>query len=130
MPVTATHLMFTGDASDAIALYTSTFPSFRIDRIARYGAGEAGAEGTVKRADGALADHALVIIDSPVTHAFTFTPSMSLFVTFDSRDELQAAFAALSEGGQVLMPPGDYGFSTWFAWCTDRFGVSWQLNLD
>jgi predicted 3-demethylubiquinone-9 3-methyltransferase (glyoxalase superfamily) len=22
-----------------------------------------------------------------------------------------------------------YGFSTWFAWCSDRFGVSWQLNV-
>jgi hypothetical protein len=40
-----------------------------------------------------------------------------------------AAFAALSAGGQVFMPLDNYRFSRRFGWCTDRFGVSWQLNL-
>ena len=30
----------------------------------------------------------------------------------------------------MLMPPGDYGFSRKFAWLNDRFGVSWQINLE
>ena len=68
-------------------------------------------------------------IDSFVEHAFTFTPSMSLFVDCDDRAQLDRAFERLSEQGKVLMPPAAYGFSTWFAWVQDRFGVSWQLNL-
>jgi uncharacterized glyoxalase superfamily protein PhnB len=35
----------------------------------------------------------------------------------------------LSEQGGVLMPLGNYGFSTRFGWVNDRFGVSWQLNV-
>jgi predicted 3-demethylubiquinone-9 3-methyltransferase (glyoxalase superfamily) len=67
--------------------------------------------------------------DSPPVHAFDFTPSMSIFVQCDSETELDRVFAALAEGGKVLMPPGDHGFSKKFGWCNDRFGVSWQVNF-
>jgi predicted 3-demethylubiquinone-9 3-methyltransferase (glyoxalase superfamily) len=67
--------------------------------------------------------------DSPVKHGFSFTPSSSTFVDFDSTSELERVFSVLSEGGQVLMPLGNYGFSEKFGWLNDKFGVSWQLNL-
>jgi predicted 3-demethylubiquinone-9 3-methyltransferase (glyoxalase superfamily) len=54
---------------------------------------------------------------------------MSIFVECDNEAELDRVFAALGEGGKILMPPGNYGFSTKFGWCNDRFGVSWQINL-
>jgi predicted 3-demethylubiquinone-9 3-methyltransferase (glyoxalase superfamily) len=43
--------------------------------------------------------------------------------------EQERVFQKLSEGGGVLMPLDNYGFSTRFGWINDRFGVSWQLNL-
>jgi predicted 3-demethylubiquinone-9 3-methyltransferase (glyoxalase superfamily) len=128
-PKVATHLMFSGNASAAMELYGSVFPGFRVERIERYRAGEPGPEGTVKRADATLHGHALIFIDSPVKHAFSFTPAVSLFVDCTTRDELESAFSTLSSGGQVLMPLDNYGFSTRFGWCADRFGVSWQLNF-
>jgi predicted 3-demethylubiquinone-9 3-methyltransferase (glyoxalase superfamily) len=70
-----------------------------------------------------------MFIDSPAKHAFTFTPSFSFFVETESEDELRRLAAALGEGGSVMMPLGDYGFSRLFTWVSDRFGVSWQLNL-
>lgn len=129
MPSVATHLMFTGEASSALELYAAVFPQFRVDTVERYGAADAGPAGTIKRADVTFGDHRLVVIDSPVKHAFGFTPAMSLFVDFEAAGPLDAAFATLSDGGQVMMPIADYGFSRRFGWCSDRFGVSWQLNL-
>jgi uncharacterized protein (TIGR02246 family) len=123
-----TQLMFDGSAEEAMNFYVSLFKG-SITRIEKYGAGELGKEGTVKRAEFTLAGHRLACIDSPAKHAFTFTPSISLFVECRDEGELDAAFGKLAEGGTVMMPPGAYGFSTKFVWVSDRFGVSWQLNL-
>ncbi len=122
-------LMFEGCAEKAMNFYISLFPNSAVNRIERYGPGEPGAEGSVKRADFTVSGQPIMCIDSPVKHGFTFTPSVSLFVECESEAELDSAFGQLSSGGSVLMPPAGYGFSTKFAWINDQFGVSWQLNL-
>src|SRR3954468_16636663 len=124
-----TFLMFDGKDEEAMTFYVSLFQGSEVTRVEKYGPGEPGKEGSVKKADFTLAGHRMACIDSPVRHAFTLTPSISLFVECGEEAELDRAFAALSEGGAVLMPPGNYGFSQKFAWVSDRFGVSWQLNL-
>ena len=125
----ATFLMFDGVAEEAMNFYVSLFKGSAITRIERYGRGEQGAEGSVKRADISLGGHNLICFDSPVKHNFTFTPAISIFVDCENEAELDEAFNQLSAGGEVLMPLDNYGFSTKFGWVNDRFGVSWQLNL-
>lgn len=124
-----TFLMFEGQAEEAMTFYISLFPDSGIQQIRRYGPEGPGREGSVLHAVFTLAGRPHMAIDSPSPHAFTFTPSMSLFVTCESEAELDRLFAALSEGGEVLMPRDNYGFSRRFAWVADRFKVSWQLNL-
>ena len=122
-------LMFEGTAEEAANLYVSVFRDSSIQSIERWAPGEPGAEGSVKQCFFTVAGLRLRCFDSPAHHAFTFTPSLSLFVDCESEAELDAAFARLSADGQVMMGPGNYGFSAKFAWVSDRFGVSWQLNL-
>ena len=122
-------LMFQGEAGAAIALYRELIPGAEIKRLEHYGPGEPGPEGQVSRAVLVIAGQELMIIDSPPVHAFTFTPSVSLFVDCADEAEIQHLFAGLSEEGEVLMPLNNYGFSLRFGWVDDRFGVSWQLNL-
>ena len=124
----STFLMFDGVAEQAMNFYVSLFDG-SITHVERYGPGENGAEGLVRNAAFELQGHRLICFDSPVKHAFTFTPSISLFVECRSEDELDRAFRQLSEGGAVLMELGNYGFSRKFGWTNDRFGVSWQLKL-
>ena len=124
-------LMFQGSnrAETAMALYVSLFPDAEILSIERYGPGEQGAEGSVKVAAFRLGGQTVKCIDSPVSHAFDFTPSFSFFIDCDSEEELTRLSTALAEDGKILMPPEEYGFSRRFTWVNDRFGVSWQINL-
>ncbi len=39
-------------------------------------------------------------------------------------------FAALAEGGQVVMPLGRTFWAAAFGMVTDRFGVTWMINLE
>ncbi len=124
-----TFLMFVGQAEEAMRLYISLFPDSEIVSISRYGEGEEGAAGTVRHAVFALNGQDFMCIDSAPVHDFTFTPAMSLHVTCATEGEIAALFAALAEGGQVLMPLDVYPFARKYAWINDRYGVSWQLSL-
>lgn len=124
-----TFLMFEGTAEEAMTFYLSLFDDAEVVSISRYGADGPGKEGSVQQATFSLAGQPFMCIDSPMEHAFTFTPAMSLFVQCASEAELDRLYAALAEHGAELMPLGNYGFSAKFGWVNDRFGVSWQLNL-
>ena len=123
-------LMFQdGNAEEAMQFYTSLIEDSEIKNIIRYGANESGEEGTVMQATFTLKGQEFMCIDSNIQHDFSFTPSFSIFVTCDTEDEIDHIYQKLQEGGQALMPLGNYGFSQKFGWLNDHFGVSWQLNL-
>lgn len=123
-------LMFQGGkAEEAMNYYTSLIGNSKITSISRYGENEAGDEGTVMHAIFSLKGREFMCIDSNVKHAFTFTPSFSIYITCDSEEEINNLYEGLFMDGEALMPLGDYGFSKKFGWVNDRFGVSWQLNL-
>ena len=124
-------LMFQGNtAEEAMNFYVSLFPDGKIVEILRYGPGQAGAVGSIFKAAFSIGGQSVMCIDSPVKHDFSFTPSISFFVVCESDEEIRRLASRLSEGGTELMPLGDYGLSRQFAWVSDRFGVSWQLNLE
>lgn len=122
-------LMFQGHAAEALDLYFSLFPGAQVIGRQDYGPDGPGAPGTIMTAEVELAGQRLRVSDSPIPHAFTFTPSLSLFVDRLALADFERLFTGLAAGGKVLMPPDTYGFSTRFAWVNDRFGVSWQLNV-
>lgn len=117
-----TCLMFSGQAEEAIRLYTSVFSPAEIEQIVHQ------ENGMVLHATFLLKGQRLMVIDNHVEQ-HEFTPAMSLCVTCDTEEEIDRAFEQLSQSGKVLMPLGAYPFSKKFAWVEDRYGVSWQLSL-
>jgi predicted 3-demethylubiquinone-9 3-methyltransferase (glyoxalase superfamily) len=130
------HLLFVGEqcgkAEEAITFYTSLFKNSRLLQIEWYSEGENKEEtaGTVKLARFSLNGQEFMALDSGRQHPFTFTPAMSIFVQCETESEVDTLFQRLSEGGTVLMPLDKYPFSEKFGWVADKYGVSWQVNLE
>jgi predicted 3-demethylubiquinone-9 3-methyltransferase (glyoxalase superfamily) len=125
----APFLMFQdGCAEEAMNFYVGLIPRSEVVRVERYGPEGPGAEGSVINAHFVLDGLPVMCSDSTVQHLFSFTPSVSLFLTSRSEAEVDRITEALAAEGETLMPAGDYGFSRRFAWVNDRFGVSWQVN--
>lgn len=59
---------------------------------------------------------------------FKFTPTLSMSVQATSEEELDRWYAALSEGGTVMMELNWYPWNAKYAWFNDKYGFSWQLN--
>jgi len=118
------------DAEQAMNFYLGIFENSKIENLKRWEAGGPGKEGTIMHATFSLNGSLFMCSDSPPIHTWGFTPAVSNFVACKDMNELEKLFTQLSEGGTVMMPMGNYGFSQQFAFVEDRFGVSWQLNLE
>ncbi|MFC3862291.1 VOC family protein [Deinococcus antarcticus] len=122
-------LMFQhGEAEEAMTFYLDTFQPSELLNLKRHPEGNMA--GKVMLAHFRIRGQTIAVSDSSVRHAFDFTPSMSLYVTCENEADIQHIHDALAEGGQLLMPLDNYGFSRQFAWVQDRYGVSWQLTLE
>ena len=120
-------LMFQGQARDALALYRAAFADY--EELLLQDHPEGPQAGQVAMARIRVGGLEIMLNDSPPVHAFTFTPATSTFIDCDDEAQLRRLAEVLGEGGAVMMPVDNYGFSALFTWIADRFGVSWQLNL-
>jgi predicted 3-demethylubiquinone-9 3-methyltransferase (glyoxalase superfamily) len=122
-------LWFDSQAEEAAKFYTSVFKNSRVVNITRYG--EAGAkasgrtEGMVMTTEFEIEGQEFVALNGgPI---FKFTPAISFLVACSTKEEVDAVWKKLSEGGMALMELGEYPFSEKYGWTQDRYGLSWQV---
>jgi Uncharacterized protein conserved in bacteria len=118
------HLWYDKEAKEAALLYISLFEQSKLTKTTVI---ENTPSGDAEIVSFELAGQQFQAISAGPY--FKFNPSISLMIACDSIEEVNTKWKALSEGGQELMPLGEYPFSKWYCWIQDRYGLSWQLML-
>jgi predicted 3-demethylubiquinone-9 3-methyltransferase (glyoxalase superfamily) len=118
------HLWFDKQAKEAAELYTRLFPDSRITNITTL---HNTPSGDCDLVSFELSREPFMAISAgPI---FKFNPSVSFQVKYGAKDQLNATWEKLVEGGKILMPLDSYPFSERFGWLEDRYGLSWQLTF-
>lgn len=125
-------LWFDDNAEEAVKFYTSIFPYSKIGNNTKYDEASSKAsgqaEGTVMTVPFQLNNQDFVALNGG-PH-FKFTEAISFYVYCESENEIEKLYQKLAKGGSVNMPLNKYDWSDKYAWVKDRFGVSWQLDID
>ncbi len=124
------HLWFDTQAKEAATFYTTVFPGAKILSSTLLSGTPSGNVEIVN-----FEVYGLRFGSISAGPFFKINPSISFMINFDpskqadAGEELDRVWKALSEGGTVRMPIGEYPFSKRYGWIEDRFGVNWQLIL-
>jgi PhnB protein len=125
------YLNFAGSARQAMEFYESVFGG----KLEVMTFADAGAEGMP---DPQQVMHAsletpsgftLMASDLPPGMELQTGNSMSVSLSGDDDEELRRYWSALSADGTVTMPLERQMWGDDFGACTDRFGVSWMVNI-
>lgn len=116
------HLWFDQEANEAADFYVSTFPESRVTSVRTIHDTPSG-DCDIVSFD-LIGQPFMAISAGP---AFKFNPSVSFLVACKTKEEVQAMWDRLSEGGQALMELDSYPFSDLYGWTQDRYGLSWQV---
>ncbi|MDE0021187.1 MAG: VOC family protein [Candidatus Poribacteria bacterium] len=68
--------------------------------------------------------------DLPESFGLLQGNNFAVNVSPETREEADALFAALSEGGSVRMPMSDAFWGAYFGACADKFGVIWYISCE
>jgi predicted 3-demethylubiquinone-9 3-methyltransferase (glyoxalase superfamily) len=116
------HLWFDNNAGEAARFYTSVFKNSKIKNMTTL---HNTPSGTVEIFTVQLLGQEFTLISAGPY--FKFTPAVSFFVGCSTKEEVDALWKNLFEGGSALMELGEYPFSEKYGWVQDRYGLSWQV---
>jgi PhnB protein len=131
------YLTFNGDCAEAFDFYKSVFGG---EFIARQTFADGPSEMGVPDAEKERIMHvslsaqgAVLMGSDTVTgqgEPATPTNAVSISVSPKTKEDADAIYAKLSEGGVMIMAMQDQFWGAYFGMCKDRYGFTWMLNVD
>ncbi|WP_398481125.1 VOC family protein [Tardiphaga sp.] len=131
---TTTHLNFRGNAREALVFYQSVFGGeVMLFTYAQAGQAEDPADtdqviwGQVAAANG------FRVMAYDVQARMAWNPGERAFfvsVRGDGADEITRHWDKLSEGATIVQPLGPSGWSPLYGMLTDRFGITWVMDVE
>ena len=125
-------LWFDTQAEDAVKFYTSIFDNSKILNVSRYDESSSKATG-MKEGSAFVISFQLEGQNFTAMNAgphFKLNESISLFAYCESDEKIEKIYNKLCEGGKILFPLDKYDWSPRYAWVVDKFGLSWQLDVE
>ena len=135
MAVINVYLKFNGNCREAMNFYKDCLGGeLYFQTMGEVGMGDGTEEGNNKLIHSSLTNGALVLLASdsigPDDRIVGNYNSMSLSLTCFSPEEINDAYAKLSEGGQQTYPLGDAFWGATFGQLIDKYGNEWLLTYD
>ena len=116
-------LDFKGNAKNAMEFYANVFEYTLSDS-------DIMLDENNKVAHGELKIYGITLMFTDWVEEVEKYSGFSLSINLDNEAELQHRFNKLSDGAEILMPLGKVSWSECYGMLKDKFGVTWQFNLD
>lgn len=132
------YLTFDGDCEKAFEFYKAAFGGEIVvkqrfsDGPPEMAAVAKGEERRIMHMTLAVGDSVLQGSDAARGHADAVVKGNNFTIVWSppSREEADAVFAKLKEGGKLRMPMQETFWGSYFGMCTDKFGIQWMINMD
>lgn len=123
------YISFDGDARDAMQFYESVFGgTLTLNTFGEYGQQEHGDKimhGMLETPGGLT----LMGADNPPGRPHEPGGNFAVSLSGDDDSELRGYWEKLADGGNVTMPLEKQMWGDEFGMCSDRFGISWMVNI-
>ena len=126
------YLSFRDNAREAMNFYQSVFGGeLTLATFGEYGASEDPAEQDKIMHSQLETANGLTLMGADTPNSMDLTPGTNYAVSLSGEDEseLRGYWDKLSAGGKLAMPLEKAPWGDTFGMCTDKFGVSWLVNI-
>ena len=124
------YISFKDNARDAMEFYKSVFGGeLALNTFGEYGDTGPSADKVMHAMLESPSGYTIMAADTP--EGMTYDPGTNIAVSLsgDDSDELRGYWDKLADGGNVTMPLEKQMWGDEFGMVTDRFGISWLVNI-